>query len=71
MGTVYFGIDDTGLHWQGVLSTGAENDPITQEIDGKTYVIDYSHEDKDVEAQYAYLTGVASWSALIPREHRK
>ena len=52
--TVYFDIDDTGLHWQGVVSTGREDDPI---VDQSGNPIDYSHEDSAVQAQYAYLTG--------------
>ncbi len=54
-----------------MLSTGGENDPTTTEINGQAYVIVYSHEDSLVDAQYAYLTGVATWTALMPREHRQ
>ena len=65
---VYFDIDDTELHREGVYSIGEENDPY---YDGNGNAIDYSHQDIVVKAQYAYLTGVASWTGHMPWQHRE
>ena len=69
--TVYFDVDSTELHWDGVLSTGDENDPLYEEdADGNKVPIDYSDEDLSVQAQYSYLNGVAQWTANMPRNNR-
>ena len=63
--TVYFDVDDTDLHWEGVISTDDENDLVLDENNNPI-----PNSDLSVEAQYSYLTGTATWTAHMPRIHR-
>ena len=53
MAHIYFDVDDTGLHWEGVYN-----------VDGTALT-------SSVKAQFAYLTGVARWTAGVPIQHRE
>ena len=50
--TIYFDVDDTGLHWSGKIQRDGASDS------------------QDCAAQYAYLTGVATWTGAVPIAHR-